>query len=86
MKVRKKPIMVEAELYKPGMEDGFAIFIGYNIPDNAVTDGKGGIAYIDTLEGRHMICHGDYIITGVKGERYPIKPDIFNATYEIIEE
>jgi hypothetical protein len=28
---------------------------------------------------------GDYIITGVKGERYPCKPDIFEATYEAVE-
>jgi hypothetical protein len=28
------------------------------------------------------VCPGDWIITGVKGERYPVKPDIFAATYE----
>lgn len=38
--------------------------------------------WIDTLEGGHIVCPGDYIITGVKGERYPCKPDIFEATYE----
>lgn len=38
--------------------------------------------FIDTLEGGHTVCPGDYIITGVKGERYPCKPDIFQATYE----
>ena len=37
--------------------------------------------FIDTLEGGHIVCPGDYIITGVKGERYPCKPDIFEATY-----
>ena len=41
--------------------------------------------WIDTLEGGHIVCPGDYIITGVKGEHYPCKPDIFNATYVIIE-
>ena len=38
--------------------------------------------WIETLEGGHIVCHGDFIITGVKGERYPCKPDIFEATYE----
>ena len=38
--------------------------------------------WIDTLEGGHIVCPGDWIITGVKGEHYPCKPDIFEATYE----
>lgn len=38
--------------------------------------------WIDTLEGGHIVCPGDYIITGIKGERYPCKPDIFEMTYE----
>lgn len=38
--------------------------------------------WIDTLEGGHTVCPNDWIITGVKGEMYPCKPDIFEATYE----
>lgn len=38
--------------------------------------------WVDTLEGGHIVCPGDWIITGVKGEHYPCKPDIFAATYE----
>lgn len=38
--------------------------------------------WIDTLEGGHIVCPGDWIITGVKGEMYPCKPDVFAATYE----
>lgn len=41
--------------------------------------------WIDTLEGGHTVCPGDFIITGVQGERYPCKPDIFEATYEPVE-
>lgn len=37
---------------------------------------------IETLEGTMHANPGDYIITGVKGERYPCKPDIFEASYE----
>lgn len=38
--------------------------------------------WIETLEGGHIVCPGDYIITGVAGERYPCKPEIFAKTYE----
>lgn len=41
--------------------------------------------WIDTLEGGHIVCPGDWIITGVKGERYPCKPVIFVVTYEKVE-
>jgi hypothetical protein len=40
--------------------------------------------WLDTLEGGHIVCPGDWIITGVKGELYPCKPDIFAATYEAV--
>lgn len=40
---------------------------------------------IETLEGVMLASIGDYIIKGVKGEFYPCKPDIFEATYEIVE-
>lgn len=38
--------------------------------------------WIDTMEGGHIVCPGDWIIRGVKGELYPCKPDIFSVTYE----
>ena len=37
--------------------------------------------WIDTLEGGHIVCPGDWVITGVRDETYPCKPDIFQATY-----
>lgn len=39
--------------------------------------------WIDTLEGGHIVCPGDWIITGVAGEKYPCKPAIFAETYEV---
>lgn len=42
--------------------------------------------WIDTLEGGHIVCPGDYIITGIAGEHYPCKPAIFHASYEPIPE
>ena len=41
--------------------------------------------WIDTIEGGHAVCPGDWIITGVKGERYPCNPDIFAMTYEPVD-
>ncbi|HDZ20081.1 MAG TPA: hypothetical protein ENH78_02155 [Phycisphaerae bacterium] len=40
--------------------------------------------WIDTLEGGHTVCPGDWIITGVKGELYPVKDEIFHLTYEAV--
>ena len=41
---------------------------------------------IHTLEGDHLALKGDWIITGVHGEKYPCKPDIFAKTYEPVDE
>lgn len=41
--------------------------------------------WIDTLEGGYIVCPKDWVITGVKGEKYPCKPDIFEATYEAVQ-
>jgi hypothetical protein len=86
MKFRKKPVVVEAEVYKPGMEDGQE----YTFWDRfkfrfGIINGMATKPYINTLEGKHYISQGDYIVTGIKGERYPVKPDIFETTYEPVE-
>lgn len=49
-------------------------------------DPRDGRLIISTLEGLHWADPGDYIIRGVQGEFYPCKPDIFEATYERVEE
>ena len=41
--------------------------------------------WIATLEGGHIVCPNDWIITGIQGEKYPCKPDIFEATYDPVE-
>lgn len=63
---------------------------GYNIIHDNNLDKRGfgdddWRPYIETLEGKMKISEGDYIITGVKGERYPCKADIFHLTYESAE-
>ena len=42
--------------------------------------------WVDTLEGGHIVCPGDWIIRGVKGEIYPCKPDIFEKTNEPVDD
>jgi len=41
---------------------------------------------IETLEGNVIVCQGDWIITGINGEFYPCKPDIFEKTYDLCED
>lgn len=43
------------------------------------------LVYIATLEGPMRVAIGDWIIRGVAGELYPCKPEIFAATYEVVE-
>lgn len=77
MKFRKKPIVIEAEQWFPGKKvDGvFTRLKNLNIDVEP---------YIDTLEGRLKVSPGDWIITGISGEKYPCKSDIFEKTYEPI--
>lgn len=94
MRYRKKPVEVEAFRigYDP-MPDWFMNEITMNNvitmfkdnyePESPFEDCSGLIeADIKTLEGTMHADNGDYIIKGVKGEIYPCKPDIFEATYE----
>jgi gamma-glutamylcysteine synthetase len=107
----KKPIVIDAEIFQWGIEDGIIRYNEY-IPKNALDypeemrlsdsgyvkkygselslkgfdEGENWVPYIETLEGKMRISEGDYIITGIKGERYPCKPDIFEATYEAVED
>lgn len=75
-KYRKKPIVIEAVQWN-----------GRTLPDGCYKYGstKPSWCYIDTLEGVMRVDKGDWIITGVKSEKYPCKPDIFEATYEPVE-
>ena len=87
MKYRKKPIIIEAELYHRGLEDGFkpcgrCPTARFEEGEDDCNECMSGIPYIHTLEGDMTVSPGDYIITDVNGERYPCKPDIFNKTYE----
>lgn len=86
-KFRKKPVVIEAVQYPCehpapktcGCVEYIASRPGENI---GVACSNCGHHFIDTLEGRMRVSSGDWIITGVHGEYYPCKPEIFAATYE----
>jgi hypothetical protein len=79
---RKRPVEVEAVLFTGRNDEEVLSFIG----DSGFnpSDGRPTIA-IRTLEGTMTAEGGDWIVRGVKGEFYPVKPDIFAATYEPVE-
>lgn len=59
--------------------------IDVTLPLDVVSLGDGAFnLLIKTPEGEMLANHGDWIICGVKGEFYPCKPDIFEATYEAL--
>jgi hypothetical protein len=82
---RKKPVEIEAVQY-----DGniwcLDIFPLSEVSHFIIgTDDAGNPCLkIPTLEGVMIASKGDFIIKGIKGEYYPCKPDIFEATYEKI--
>lgn len=77
MKYRKKPVVIEAMQLTPLTIDQVEEFVGGDFGKNANGDNV-----IATLEGAMICSMSDWIIKGVKGEFYPCKPDIFEATYE----
>lgn len=68
-KYRKKPIVIEAVQWF-GSDDHPKVYF------------KNNVYFIHTLEGPLKVSPGDWIITGINGEHYPCKPDIFEKTYE----
>jgi len=79
MKFRKKPVVIDATQWFPGVK-----VEGVIAPDPDSTTQFA--PFVNTLEGPLTVSPGDWIITGVKGEKYPCKPEIFEATYEVVED
>ena len=93
MKYRKKPVVIDAYQWL-GINDTRLQFTEevYRIWGHAgricSSCGKGqqDHAFIETLEGGHIVCPSDFVITGVHGEKYPCKENIFWETYEEVDE
>lgn len=90
-KFRKKSVVIEATQFEwkdgqgvpdiPGVK--FNRWVPVEIAGFGTKDAPdSNTAYVETLEGPFHVSRGDWIITGVKGERYPCEPDIFEATYD----
>jgi len=90
MKFRKKPVVIEAitfaELVEHGRANGANIVNGtpwsWEYNGHHITHENDGCYLIPTLEGVMKMSASDMLITGVKGEIYPCKVDIFAATYD----
>lgn len=82
-KYRKKPIVIDAiQPIADGLKEKW---ISDAIKDGVVTVRSYGIT-IKTLEGTMVADETDYIIRGVNGEIYPCKADIFQKTYEEVND
>jgi len=89
MKYRKKPVVIDAVQWTGENMAELEAFAGDSLKLSACgIVGKGrnlkieSVLGICTLEGFMRIDVGDFVIRGVKGEFYPCKPDIFEATYD----
>jgi hypothetical protein len=83
MKYRKKPIEIEAIQFLPTNVQEVAAWCGASIGDQKT--GANSL-YVHTLEGIMKATYGDYIIKGIKGEFYPCRADIFEASYDQADE
>ncbi len=77
-KYRRKPIIVKAEQWFNGKKIN-------GVCDCAMKEFGRGF-HVHTLEGTLTVSEGDWIITGITGEKYPCRPDIFDKIYELVEE
>jgi len=85
MKFRKRPLEVEAiQLTKENRDEFLEWLETHKCPSTwYVAQQELGIY---TLEGTLTVSDGDWVIKGIKGEFYPCKPDVFEETYDKIEE
>lgn len=83
-KFRKKPVVIEAVLWDGNLTTVEALQAKSTCTEVQQDLGSDALL-IPTLEGVMTARRGDWIILGVKGELYPCKPDIFAATYDLVE-
>ncbi len=82
VKYRKKPVVIEAVQWTEDTADELGEFC----PAAKIDGGADGSLKIVTLEGTMRVDPGDWVIKGVQGEFYPCKPDIFEATYDKVDD
>jgi hypothetical protein len=84
-KFKKKPVIIEAVQWTGDNMLAIRTLMGSILPRTIVVGKLAGTLEIPTMEGIMTASQGDWIIRGVKGEFYPCKPDIFEATYEPVD-
>ena len=85
-KYRKKPVVIDACQFDGNIRS-IDVFPISEVGKFKVGSENGQYyLIIPTLEGDMKALSGDWIIKGVKGEYYPCKPDVFEKTYELIEQ
>jgi hypothetical protein len=87
-KFRKKPVVIEARRFDVTSKTEQEALAGWcgGLLRGYRLDAEDREIEIQTLEGDMRAEFGDWIIRGIKGEFYPCKPDIFEATYDLVEE
>ncbi len=78
MKFRSKPCEVEAERFDGTPHPD----VSFGTPDPEKYPHLVGKHWCGTLEGPHEVTVGDWIVTGLVGEKYPVKPHIFEKRWE----
>lgn len=97
MKVRKKPVEVEAITFEDLVAHGLkevgpsslsttGMPWSFKYKGHPITHENDDCYLIPTLEGTMKMMRGDVLITGVKGEIYPCKREIFDATYDVVSQ
>lgn len=82
---RKKPIPIYARQWFHHGDHYAVTTIPADHPIDRHAIDPTTFGWVPTLEGGHIVTPGDWIITGVRGEHYPCKADIFAETYEPVE-
>ena len=82
---RKRPVVIDAVRWTGDNQGEVAAILGDDLKGVSPLGRSGEQLLIRTLEGTMTAERGDWIIRGIKGEAYPCKPDIFEATYEPAE-
>ncbi|MEG0431035.1 MAG: hypothetical protein RR420_05430 [Anaerovoracaceae bacterium] len=85
-------LIVKAEIYKKGLEDGFICTEDMELVKAYSCEIDEGLCrnccefhpYIDTERGQKIIKEGDYIVS-INGDKYPVSPEIFQKNYERVE-
>ncbi|MFB5623347.1 MAG: hypothetical protein ACE5RP_00300 [Nitrosopumilus sp.] len=86
-KFKKKPVVIEAIQWNGNNNEEVVDFIGWDNLNAEFKENESDVNFsISTLKGDMKVSMGDWVIKGIKGEFYTCKPEIFEETYELVED